>query len=181
MFKLQGKDINLAALEREDCRKLYEDFEYDFDNPMDTVLFGCSVESADAWYDDIQKLIRENVNIRVGIFLPDGTVIGDIALQGIDDKNRTCSIGIGIAKMENRGKGYGAEAIRLLLRYAFDILGMERVTAETLEINLPSQRALEKSGFILEGRARKAVYFRGSRYDKMHYGLLKSEWNGGTK
>jgi len=176
VLKIQGEKIYLAALERADCKKLYEDFEYDFANPTDTVLLGCSNESADAWYDDIQRLIRENVNIRVGIFLPDGTVIGDVALQDINDKNRSCSIGIGIAKFEHRGKGYGAETMRLLLGYAFDNLGMERVSAETLEINIASQKALEKCGFTLEGRARQAVYFRGKRYDELHYAILASEW-----
>lgn len=176
MLKLQGNNIYLAALERQDCKKLYEDNEYDFADPVEPTLFGCSTENADDWYSEIQKLLRENVNIRIGIFLHDGTVIGDVALQGIDVQNRTCSVGIGIAKIENRGKGYGAEAIRLILGYAFDNIGMERVTASTLEINIPCQKAFEKLGFVLEGRARKAFYFRGKRYDYLHYSLLAHEW-----
>jgi len=176
MLKLQGNNVYLAALERHDCRKLYEDDEYDFNNPTESILFGGSVERADEWYDEIQKLLQENVNIRLGIFLNDGTVIGDVALQNIDDKNRSCSIGIGIAKIENRGKGYGTEAIKLILEYGVFNVGMERITADTLEINIPSQRALEKLGFVLEGRARKAVYFRGKKYDMLNYSLLVEEW-----
>ncbi|MCL2363178.1 MAG: GNAT family N-acetyltransferase [Defluviitaleaceae bacterium] len=176
MLKLQGKNIYLAALERTDCRKLYEDNEYDFDNPTEPTMFGASVENADAWYEEIQQLLRDNVNVRVGIFLHDGTVVGDVALQGLDDKNRTCSIGMGMSKLAYRGKGYGTEAIRLIIKYAFDNLGIERITADTLEMNLGAQRVLEKNGFTLEGRARKAVYFRGTRYDELHYGLLIDEW-----
>ena len=176
MIKLQGKHIYLAALERADCRKICEDNEYDFANPLEPIQFGWSVENSDEWYEEIQKLLKSNVNIRVGIFLNDGTVIGDIALQGIDTVNRSCSIGIGIAKYENRSKGYGTEAIALILRYGFSVLGMERITGSTLEINISAQRVLEKLGFTLEGKARKAVYFRGQKYDEFNYSLLLDEY-----
>ena len=176
MIKLQGRDVYLAALERKDCKKLYEDSEYDFDNPAEPVHIGYSVEKSDEWFDEIQKL-QGNENIRLGIFLNDGTVIGDVALQSIDNKNRSCSIGMGMAKIENRNKGYGKEAIKLILDYGFFNLGMERITANTLEINIPAQKSLEKSGFVLEGRERKAFYFGGRKYDKLNYGLLAEEYN----
>ena len=176
MLKLQSNNIYLAALERQDCRKLCEDNEYDFNNPVESTLFGSSVENSDAWFDEIQKLLRENVNIRLGIFLNDGTVIGDVALQEIDVHNRSCSIGIGISKLANQNKGYGTEALELILNYGFGNIGLERITANTLEINIPAQKALEKAGFILEGRARKAIYFRGKKYDMLNYGLLAEEW-----
>ena len=176
MLKLQGENIYLAALERQDCKKICEDNEYDFANPTEPTLFGWSVENYNEWYEEIQKLLKENVNIRLGIFMNDGTVIGDVALQSIDNKNRSCSVGIGIAKMENRGKGYGTEAIKLILDYGFFNVGMERITADTLEINLPAQKAIEKLGFVLEGRARNAIYFRGKQYDELHYSLLVHEW-----
>ena len=176
MIKLQGQNIYLAALERQDCRKLYEDNEYDFTNPVEPILFGYSTEKSDDWYNEIQKLLQDNVSVRLGIFMNDGAVIGDVALQSIDEKNRTCSIGAGIAKIANRSHGYGTEAVRLILDYGFNNLGMERITADTLDINIPAQKALAKLGFTLEGRGRKAVYFRGKRHDRLHYGLLAEEW-----
>jgi RimJ/RimL family protein N-acetyltransferase len=62
------------------------------------------------------------------------------------------------------------------LGYGFDNIGMERITTHTLEINVPCQKAFEKLGFVLEGRARKAFYFMGKRWDYLHYGLLVYEW-----
>lgn len=176
MIKLQGNNIYLAVLERKDCKKLYEDFEYDFDNPTEPLHIGQSIEKSDEWFDDIQKL-QGSENIRLGIFLNDGTVIGDVALQSIDNKNRSCSVGMGMAKIENRNKGYGKEAVRLILDYGFNNLGMERITANTLEINISAQKSLEKTGFTLEGRARKAVYFGGKRYDKLIYSILTEEYS----
>lgn len=174
MVKLQGEKIYLAVLERPDCKKLYEDFEYDFDNPAEPLNIGQSIEKADEWFDEIQKL-QSDENIRLGIFLNDGTVIGDVALQSIDEKNRTCSLGMGMAKIENRNKGYGKEALKLILDYGFRNFGMERITASTLELNISAQKSLEGLGFILEGRERKAVYFGGNRYDRLNYGLLADE------
>lgn len=118
------------------------------------------------------------MNIRLGIFLNDGTVIGDVALQGIDRRNRSCSIGIGIAKIENRSNGYGTQALNLILKYGFNNQGLERITADTLEINIPSQKLLEKLGFVLEGRERKAVYFRCKKFDILKYSMLLDEYEG---
>ncbi|MCL2605216.1 MAG: GNAT family N-acetyltransferase [Defluviitaleaceae bacterium] len=176
MIKFQGNNIYLAALERADCKKICEENEYDFADPLEPTLFGWSAENADEWYEEIQRLLKENVNIRVGIFLNDGTVIGDVALQSIDERNRSCTIGIGIAKISERGKGYGTEAIRLMSEYGFNNIGFERIASDTLEINTPMRKVFEKLGFTLEGRARKAVYFRGKRYDRVYYGLLAEEW-----
>lgn len=174
-MKLQGKDIYLSALERKDCKTLWNDFEYDFACPSEEFNIGHSEEKANAWFDEIQKQ-QGNSNVRLGIFLNDGTVIGDIALQDIDRKNRKCSVGMGIAKISNRSNGYGQQSLRLMLDYGFRYLGMERIAAYTLEMNIGAQKSLEKCGFVLEGRERKAVYLNGEKYDRLLYAILKEEY-----
>lgn len=175
IMRLQGSRIYLAMLERADCKTLWNDFEYDFDCPAEEFNIGHSDEKSDGWFDEIQRL-QGNQNVRLGIFLNDGTVIGDVALQDIDRVNRKCSVGIGIARIENRSKGYGSEAIRLMLDYGFRFLGMERITANTLEINTGAQKAIEKCGFTLEGRERKSVYLNGTKHDRLCYAILKEEF-----
>jgi RimJ/RimL family protein N-acetyltransferase len=178
MVKLQGKRIFLKVLERADCRKLYEDYEYDFNNEVEPLIpseIGMSVEKSDEWDEEIQKLMG-TTNVRLGIFLNDGTVIGDVALQSIDYKNKVCNIGMGIQKVENRNKGYGQEAVKLMLQYGFRQLGMERIEANTSERNISAQKSLEKTGFVLEGKQRKAVWYDGNRYDWYNYGILRNEY-----
>lgn len=175
MVKLVGKQIYLSVLEREHCKILFDDFEYDFDMKTETLNIGYSIEKSDDWYENIQKR-QGNDNIRLGIFLTDGTVIGDVALQGINWKNRVCDLGLGIAKIDNRGKGYGKEAVRLIIDYAFHNLGLERIEANTLEQNVPAQKSLEGLGFTLEGRQRKAVYMAGKRFDRLNYAILADEF-----
>jgi RimJ/RimL family protein N-acetyltransferase len=174
MVVLKSNRIYLGTLEKEHCKKLWEEFEYDFNNKTELLNIGHSIEKADEWFEDIKKEQGKS-HIRLGIFLNDGTIIGDIALQDIDNKNRICSMGM--SKIEYRNKGYGKEAVKILLEYAFNNLGMERVVANTLETNISAQKSLEKIGFVLEGKERKAVYFGGKRYDKYNYGMLIEEYN----
>jgi RimJ/RimL family protein N-acetyltransferase len=101
MIRLNGKNIYLSALGREHCRTLWNDFEYDFDNLTEPLNIGHSISKADTWFDDIQRE-QGKKHVRLGIFLNNNIVIGDVALQDIDWKNRSCSVGLGIAKKEYR-------------------------------------------------------------------------------
>ena len=175
MLILQGKDIYLAKLERKDCRVLFQNAEYDFLHPTEALNLGASDEGADAWFEEIQRLHGQN--IRVGIFLNDGTVIGDVALQNISHVHRSADVGMGMAKLEHRGKGYGKQALSLLLQYGFCYLGLERISARTLDVNIGAQKALEHLGFHLEGTERQAIYFNGERHDRLLYAILKDEYS----
>lgn len=174
-MKLQESDIYLATLSREDCKTIWNDFEYDFKNPTEELNLGHSDEKAGDWFDEIQKL-QGNRHVRLGIYKNDGTVIGDVALQNIDRVNRKCSIGMGIAKLENRSKGYGQQALKLMLHYGFQYLGLERITANTLDVNIGAQRSLEKCRFVLEGKERKSVYLNAEMHDRLNYAILKEEY-----
>lgn len=174
-MKLRAQDIYLDTLTRENCKTLWNEYEYDFENPSEELNLGQSVEKADNWFDEIQELQRKQ-NIRLGIFLNDGSVIGDIALQDLDRVNRKCSIGMGIAKLCNRSRGYGQQAVMLMLQYGFAFLGMERIYANTLQMNTAAQKALERCGFQREGTERESVYLNGQKFDKLNYAILKSEY-----
>ena len=63
-----------------------------------------------------------------------------------------------------------------MLEHGFCRMGLERITAATLKHNVAAQRSLEKAGFLLEGRERKAVYLNGRRYDRLCYALLKEDY-----
>lgn len=67
-MKLQAKDIYLATLERKNCKSIWNDFEYDFNNPTEQLNMGHSEEKADQWFDDIQKQ-PGNFKCQTGYFL----------------------------------------------------------------------------------------------------------------
>lgn len=79
---------------------------------------------------------------------------------------------------EERGQGYTTEGVALLVDHAFEMLGLHRVYARTIDDNDASRAVLRRLGFTHEGTYREHVYTRGAYRDTEHYGLLASEWPG---
>jgi len=102
----------------------------------------------------------------------DGTKVGYIG----HFKSKDC-VGIGymLVKAE-RGKGYGGEAVQMMVDYLFLHKNIVRVQAETHPDNGASQRVLEKAGFKLEGHIRKSFFSRGVYRDTAMYSILREEW-----
>jgi RimJ/RimL family protein N-acetyltransferase len=76
----------------------------------------------------------------------------------------------------DRGKGYGREAVRLLVDWLFREEDLERVGATCDVANLPSSRLLERLGFRLEGTMRSSLFHHGGWHDVRVYGVTRSEW-----
>ncbi len=112
--------------------------------------------------------------------LLDDRLIGTILLADIHWNHRDGWLGVGLGEREYWGKGYGADALRLLLRYAFAELNLWRVSLSVLAINERAIRSYEKAGFVLEGRVRGLAYFDGQRYDEVFMGILRGEWEAET-
>ncbi len=83
---------------------------------------------------------------------------------------------IGIGNKNIRGKGYGKEALKILLDYGFNDRDFHRIQLNVLEFNHGAIALYEKAGFKKEGVFREFVLREGSRYDLYLYGLLKREW-----
>lgn len=103
-------------------------------------------------------------------------LIGFAVLMHISWDNGDCMVAIGIGEREQWGKGYGTDAMRLMLRYAFTELNLHRVTLGVFEYNLRAIRSYEKVGFRIEGRSRKHLNRDEKRWDMIHMGILRAEW-----
>lgn len=108
--------------------------------------------------------------------IKDDKLIGFSAIHGIEWNNRVGLLAMGIGEVQNRNKGYGSDALRLTLRYAFHELNLHRVGLDVIEYNANAIRTYEKAGFRLEGRKRSAVLRDGKSYDLLIMGILYSEW-----
>ncbi|MBW5448077.1 GNAT family N-acetyltransferase [Cohnella sp. CFH 77786] len=104
--------------------------------------------------------------------------LGQANLDRIDWKNRVGSIGIVIASSDNLGKGYGKEALGLLIRFAFLELNLNRLELEVYDYNERARRCYLACGFREEGRLREKQYKNGRYVDVIVMGLLRSEWLG---
>jgi RimJ/RimL family protein N-acetyltransferase len=120
------------------------------------------------WNDGIENFVFA---IRKG-----DRLIGLINLDGLDWPNSHTEIGIALTASGERGHGLAAEALTLLIEYAFTELGLHRIWARIIENNTPSVRLFTRLGFRLEGRLRQHVRRRGQYRDMLVYGLLPEDW-----
>jgi RimJ/RimL family protein N-acetyltransferase len=126
---------------------------------------------------ELEEELEEQDSITFVIYTLDGDkAIGFIGLNAISWNNRDSWVGIGIWDPEYRGKGYGTDAMRLVLRYAFTELNLHRVTLGVFEYNPRAQRSYQKAGFTLEGRVRQELNRNGQRWDGLYMGILRQEW-----
>jgi RimJ/RimL family protein N-acetyltransferase len=112
-------------------------------------------------------------NIRT---LADDRLIGESNLELPSWPNRDAWVSIGLGLSADWGKGYGTDAMRLLLRYAFSELNLERVSLSTYGYNERAQRSYLKAGFTLEGRQRESLRRDDLRWDMVYMGILRDEW-----
>jgi RimJ/RimL family protein N-acetyltransferase len=108
--------------------------------------------------------------------LEDDRLIGEIGLDSVRNGHGDAFVGIGIGERDYWGKGYGTDAMRVILRYAFTELNLERVSLDVFEYNPRAVRSYEKAGFKHEGRARGVLHRAGRRWDLIFMGILREEW-----
>jgi len=103
-------------------------------------------------------------------------LIGFVGLQLVLWNHGDAWVGIGIGESDYWGKGYGTEAMKLILRYAFTELNLHRVTLGVFSYNPRAIRSYEKAGFKVEGRLRGEINRQGERHDILLMGILRREW-----
>jgi RimJ/RimL family protein N-acetyltransferase len=137
-----------------------------------------SPEEVKKEYEKIQKSMDEDKN---QFYLTirsrsDERLLGFARIYSILWTTGYAALQLGIGDPQDRRQGFGTEALGLLLRYAFGELNLFRLTALVPEYNTPAQKFFEKSGFILEVRRRQALHRDNRRWDMLHLGLLRDEW-----
>lgn len=114
----------------------------------------------------------------VGAFMVEdlsGTPIGVVDYRSVDLRHRHCIVGIYIGERGQWGKGLGSDALRTLVHWLFDNVGMHHVVARSASYNTRAHRCLERIGFRLEGVLREDLVVDGRRWDRHVYGILKGE------
>lgn len=115
--------------------------------------------------DFLEDFTRKGYNF--AIVKNDGTLIGTCSLSDVNLIDKTATVGIFIGDEENRGKGYGMEAINLLTTYGFNHLNLKNIMLKVYEFNKPAIRCYEKCGFKVFGTRTKSHYYNGNYYDEI--------------
>jgi diamine N-acetyltransferase len=127
----------------------------------------------------LDKILNNQTEIYLAICLVESDLmIGYVSLADIDYRNSRAEwTGIVIGEKEYRGQGYASQAIYLLLEYAFDELGLHRVSGTWIPENKVSLFVARMMGFRQEGVLRDYVFKGGKRHDLVIMSTLKSEFD----
>ena len=131
-------------------------------------------EMEEEWYNNLKS--REDKIIFSILLNEDNQLIGNCGIEDLNWIDRTAICGVFIGDKEKQGKGYGTEALHLLVDYAFNTLNLNRIELLVYDFNDRAIRCYQKVGFIEEGRKRQAVFKNGKYYNVIFMSILREEW-----
>ena len=108
--------------------------------------------------------------------LENDDLLGNIGFNLVDLLNRTATMGIMLGNSNYQRKGYGIEAVKLILDYGFSFLNLRNISLSVFEYNEAAYNLYKKAGFKEVGRLRKAVEIMGKTYDVIIMDMLKEEF-----
>ena len=108
--------------------------------------------------------------------LENDELLGNVGFKSIGEIHRTAEMGIMLGNPKYQRKGYGMEAINLLLDYGFSFLNLRNISLSVFEYNEVAYNLYKKAGFKEVGRLRKAVEIMGKTYDVIIMDMLKEEF-----
>ncbi|MEW9534038.1 GNAT family N-acetyltransferase [Microbispora sp. NPDC049125] len=132
-------------------------------------------EAAAAWY-----ATRAGHDDRLDLAICDaasGAYVGEVVLNELDAGNLACNLRIALVGPRAYGKGYGTEALRLVLAHAFETVGLHRVGLEVYAFNTRALHVYEKIGFVREGIRRDALLWDGHWHDAIAMSILAPDWH----
>lgn len=171
MIHHQGERVLLRSMTREEYLESRRAYVNDPMMDPDPYTFDEAAESAA--YDRI--LERESWYPVVGIFLKDGTIIGNLSFKRIDRERSRCELGIVLSNDTYKGQGYGGEAFALAVDYAFHVLDLASVYADTMGSNMRMQRILEQLGFRCYLRMEECYDMHDRWEDRLDYVLKRDD------
>lgn len=130
----------------------------------------------DVTYESITTIVKQRQHIFSILDLATGTVIGRALFFDIDHVNQGAMVGLVIGDRAYWGKGYGFEAMQLLLDYGFNLLNLHNIMLGVFAFNQRALRLYQKLGFREIGRRRQARMIAGQRHDVIFMDLLATEF-----
>lgn len=106
-----------------------------------------------------------------------GIPIGQCGTMETNWKNSYTKVWIFLGGKENRNKGFGSEAMKLLITFIFQEMNLNRVMLYVFSFNKRAVKSYEKMGFKLEGTLRQEIFRKGKYHDVYQMSILKSEFD----
>lgn len=176
---LTGKLVRLSAFDLEEMSKAFPRWNRNSEYFRLLNSSGQPLQSAQAALKWMEEELGEPspagyfFSIRT---LAEDKLIGELGLEVVSWPGGDAFVALGIGEVEYWSKGYGTEAMNILLRFAFEEVNLRRVTLSVFEYNPRAIRSYEKAGFRHEGRTRAVLNKEGRRWDILYMGILREEW-----
>ncbi len=175
-----GELVRLAALNPEEAARGFHQWNQDADyilpldgDPPRLYSLRQHKEWEEKWLEKEGPPRMYSFAIRT---LAEDKPIGFVATWDINWNNGESFVSIGIGEAQYRSRGYGTDAMRLMLAFCFRELNLRRVSLFVFETNERGQRSYRKNGFVVEGKLREAVLRDGQRWSWVMMGVLRQEW-----
>jgi diamine N-acetyltransferase len=172
-----GKRVRLRGIEKSDNVRFVEWLNDPEVSRGLTLVVPLSNLQEEEWFESLKNRPKEEHPLGIEVKTPDGwLLVGNISLMNLDWRNRLAEVGIFIGEKRYWNQGYGHDAMMLMLRHAFHNLGLNRIYLRVHETNPRAIHSYVKSGFVHEGRMRKAQFQDGKFVDVLLMSVLQSEW-----
>ena len=177
----ESQDLRLGPIDHEKDPEIESRWTHDseFMRLMDTdPARPLSAAMIKKQYEKLEKKVEEDKNLFHFMIRTkaDDRLIGKAVVQWIEWTNGNAFLRLGIGAADDRRKGYGTQALHMLLRFAFAELNLFRVTAIVPEYNDGAIALLHRFDFVQEVCRRSALERDGRRWDLYVFGLLRDEW-----
>lgn len=172
-MNLTGKKVLLRAIEREDLEFLRKMMN---DENLEKYVVGWSLPISkyeqEKWFE---KQVGDKDNLKF-IAEVDGEPIGLATITNIDWKNRKACHGVKLYSDDVKGKGYGTDIVKTIMKYAFEELQINKLYSTILEYNEASLRLYKKCGWEQEGVLKESVYKNNRYINEIVIGILKEQY-----
>ncbi len=176
---LEGAKVILRPLQNTDIGARYLSWLNDREVTkfMEERNFPCTIQDIRKFYEEMN---RSKTDVLLAIVDKKKDLhIGNIKLGGINWAHRFGELGIMIGEKRYWGKGYGQDACKVLLKYAFERLNMNKIFLGTYAAHKSAIRSYKKAGFRIEGRIKDIFYFEDRYVDKVMMGITRREFSKG--
>ncbi|WP_058487048.1 GNAT family N-acetyltransferase [Defluviitalea phaphyphila] len=171
--KMIGNKCYLSPINIEDYKEYTK-----WANDMEVSLglsFPARVTTEEAEKEMLEQLIKREYTFSI-IDKESDNLIGNIGFSKIDKIHQVGQIGIFIGNKDYWGKGYGKEAVNLILDFGFSILNLHNIYLRVFEFNKSAIKCYKRVGFKEVGRIREAKKIAGKRYDEIYMDILANEY-----
>ena len=135
--------------------------------------FNITELSEKEWIENVCKKGEHHYSI---IRKADNELIGTYGLELKSEISRRFHVGGFIGEADERGKGYGTEALKLIIKYAFEVLNAETLYSGIYSFNEASVKSAEKAGCKVAGRYRNAYFYNGEYHDQICVEITREDY-----